>query len=141
MYRFGLISIQALGLSTLLLFLIAASSCPIVVLWGNQGTGHGTLSARSKIQWHYLLIQIGPFKYTYTLCPMCYGYIGSPKAGLYICPHEGAKRPREGWYILPLLVTQCFHSNEGRAYMVYMHDVLIFRQDPSLRGCSIMFIS
>ena len=70
--------------------------------------------------------------YTYTLCPMCYGYIGSPKAGVYICSHEGAKRPREGWYILPLLVTQCFHSNEGRAYMVYIHDVLIFCRDPLL---------
>ena len=34
LYRFGLISIHALGLSTLLLFLIAARSCPIVVLMG-----------------------------------------------------------------------------------------------------------
>ena len=80
------------------------------------------------------------FTYRYTLCSMCYGYIGSPKAGAYICSHEGAKRPREGWYILPLLVTRCFHSNEGRAYMVYIHDGLIFWKDSSFWWCLIMFI-
>ena len=72
--------------------------------------------------------------YTYTLCPMCYGYIGSPKAGVYICSHEGAKRPREGWYILPLLVTQCFHSNEGRAvYGLYTRCLNILPRSITLR--------
>ena len=70
----------------------------------------------------------------YTLCPMCYGYIGSPKAGVYICSHEGAKRPREGWYILPLLVTQCFHSNEGRAvYGLYTRCLNILPRSITLR--------
>ena len=32
-------------------------------------------------------------------------------------------------------------ATRAELYMVYIHDVLIFCQDPSLWGCSIMFIS
>ena len=44
--------------------------------------------------------------YTYTLCLICYEYIGSPKAGVHICSHEGS-------YKLPLLVTHFGQSVYG----------------------------
>ena len=122
-------------------------TAPIVTCSLHANYSEGALrvetASRPSTGWHYLSCsyqlviyrsQLHDFIYTYTLCPMCYGYIGSPKAGVYICSHEGAKRPREGWYILPLLVTQCFHSNEGRAvYGLYTRCLNILPRSITLR--------